>query len=254
MKPAILFFGDSYANCGRNSFKDCNQTVDTSYPVWEDILADYLGMDQMIFGYGGASWWFSRCRMLDYFRHNFDALGRVEVVVALHTNSSRINSSHREIIQDVEYNHYYASEAYDQRFHDWAQKQWFREFSNIFRDKKIINIFCYPLNTQQSSDLPHDTDLRGMIVEDPMIHVTVSEFAGTRRQIDYAIANSNDMPGNKNPHHNHMNAHNHRVLADQLVGLINDYKEQRVRLDFQKFAVINPNYKNWPDGRYWTQD
>ena len=253
MKPIILFFGDSYANAGRSAFGPPNQSKYPVYPVYTDIVADALNMDPLIFGYGGASWWFSRCRMLDYFGKNPDVLSLVAVVVAMHTSSIRINSSQHIINERKIMDDYYAGDWYDIRFHDWSRKQWFKEFSSIFHDKKIINFFCFPDESIQEKDLASADDLHGTVVQDPMIHITVSEFAGTREQIIQELENSNDFKSNMTPHHNHMNAQSHQSLAVQIINFI-ESPNRIVSLDFSKFDVKNPNYHQWPDGRFWTVD
>lgn len=253
MKPTILFFGDSYANCGRSAEHGMNQRSKTEYSVYADIVSDELNMDQLIFGFGGASWWYSRCRMMDYFKENLDVLGRVEIVIAMHTNAARINTAHGIVSDQTARVDYYTSDFYDARLHNWAQKQWFREFSSIFSGKKVINFFCYPLETGQTYDLPLANDLVGTIVKDPMVHITVSEFAGTQKQIDHALARSNDFTTSMIPHHNHMNVRNHQALAVQLLKFI-QYPTRNAELDFSRFDVANPNYAQWPHGKYWTDD
>lgn len=262
-RDIICFIGDSYANCGSGTVDwNGNPIISVaerqfdrdrlSYPVYTDLVADCLDMRPLVLGFGGASWWQTRFISMDFFKKFPEVKSRIKKVVAVHTDSYRNNSTNcnEEAVKSFQ-----VTKWFDPIFNDWCQQRWFQELSNvIFPTADIVNFACFGwgMDTNDTHQLGH-VYLRGVVVVDPLILLTVGEFCGSQMQIKKSLAASTDHPGTKNPHHCHLNAKNHAALAEFICDTLGSMHGPRERsIPLHCFNQPNPNARHWPDGRYWT--
>lgn len=260
-KPILLLFGDSYAAAGaatkKHKFKNQYQTwrggAETKRP-YIDILSEDLLDDQydvQVFGFGGMGWWYSRAMLCNQFKHDPTFFDRIEIVISAHTGIKRLPYS-----PGVEYNSDLDNALrkkmfkcrFDTEFFDWAHLHWAREFSDMFKDKMMINFFCY-----DPKDINADLFTNGMNCTTPLIHLSVAELEGTKKETDHRICNDKRV--------SHFSTENHPIFAEVCHWAIKNYKPN-TQFDFpmDKWHVKNPNYANWEEYddkgnplQYWTK-
>jgi len=255
----ICFIGDSYANCGWGTVgwqeqrswaqQTCGSMI--KYPVYTDMVSDRMNLRPLVLGCGSASWWQSRDIVLHFFEQFPQERPLIKYLVAMHSDSHRINSVNCGDATDKKFR---ACDWFDAEYQEWSQRQWFRELATeVFPDVPSVHFSCFGWQTESQNN-SHDYDcLQGTIFLDPLIYVTVGEFTGTKNQVDTALRNSSDSTKNTLPHHNHMNASNHLALTDVIVETLQNLTVRTLKpLPLQRFDIANINCTAWPDGQYWT--
>jgi len=259
-KPILLLFGDSFAASGRatkkhdfpNQYWTYNGDKETKRP-YIDILSEDLLDDQydvQVFGFGGMSWWYSRGMLLRHAELNPGFLDRIEIVISAHTSTTRIPyipGQEFNYNQDHKLKKKMVKCRFDYGFFSWAHPHWAREFSDMFKDKMMINFFCYgPNNT--NIDL-----FTGMQCTTPLVQLSIAELEGTKKEVDYQIVNDKRV--------SHFSTENHHNFAKVCHWAIKNYKpNSQFEFPTDKWNVRNPNYANWGqqdrngnDLRYWTK-
>jgi hypothetical protein len=128
---------------------------------------------------------------------------------------------------------------YDDKFHCWAQEQWFREIHQRFSHLKTIHLHCFPDTVPLSHLLP------GCVYTTPLIHISVGELSGTEIEISKQLS--------RDTRYNHMSQYNNQVLADVIIDAIDNYTPGTYKLPMEKFNRPNPNAENFPHGTYWNK-
>ena len=246
---AIAFVGDSFCSSSKFSLnlepRFISSQSKTSDPTFINQIAESTEYNVYSFGYGGKSWWFSRCQ----FVKALDSIPRkkfrdqLEVIVFFHTNPGRINNAYNYDLDntpsgDPAINSYY-KHIFDQDFHKWAQQHWFREINQNWNQIKTIHFHSFTETLEYSHLLP------GVVYNTPLIHVSVGELQGTKKEIDNRLLTDTRW--------NHLNTKNNMVLADIIIRTIDNYCPGNYDLDLSEFDIQNPNSINFPGGNYGTQ-
>ena len=258
-KPILLLFGDSFAASGAATKKyDFPNQVHT----WKDevVIRPYIDIlsedllddryDVRVFGFGGMSWWYSYRMLHRELVADPTLIDRIEIVISAHTNCERIPYKPDHIFDsdlDQKLTKAIYTSNFDVEFFRWAHPHWARDFSDMFKDKMMINFFCY---NPYSSNINLFT---GMQCTTPLIHLSVAELEGTQKEVD------NRMTRDKRV--NHFTTENHQIFAEVCHWAIKNYKPN-TQFDFpiDKWNIKNPNYANWgkedDNGnplQYWTK-
>jgi len=250
---AIAFVGDSFCASYNYEFwksRGCTtwqKGVET--PTYLDIVARANCYTLHPFGFGGKSWWYSRCRFIEELERlpkSFFA-DQLETIVFCHTNPSRINNAwNRELSNtdsDTSFVVDYYKHIFDGQFNEWAHQQWFKEIAEKWGHLKTIHFHCFPETVHLSRLLP------GMVYTTPLIWASVGELTGTDNEITQHLIHDNQF-GHR---FNHLNAHNNNALAEFILGSIYNYSPGQYEIDLSNFAQVNPNSKRWPDPGFGTE-
>jgi hypothetical protein len=88
--------------------------------------------------------------------------------------------------------------------------------------------------------------LIGQRFSDTLLNISIAELTGTSGDIDHYILNDNRA--------NHLSDANNRVLADITIDALDNYEHKIRPVDRSMFTgMINPNYVNFPHGKYGTR-
>lgn len=256
MKPAILFFGDSFANTGRGCWHK-DQRFASDYPSYQDLVCDHFGADQLLFGFAGKGWWYSRHHMTHHLNENPSDRERLTAVVCMHTDWGRmlishdtgdlmvrhgdlnIESSDSDIVRARKY---YYTHLWDGNFHKWSMSQWFRELSEMFSSMPIIHFHCFT-ETQQ---IQHYLGDKCVIYTTPLVQISVGETTGSDDEIRSKISLDETR-------YNHFGSENNRALADVIIQDIQNYRPGVQEIDLSGFKIVNPNCTRYPESGFGTR-
>lgn len=206
---------------------------------WPEEVAKLLNLDLKKFGFGGASWWISAQAVATLPK---DEIRNTDIVILCHTNAHRLPVKDMEILRtDFEnidnrnpkqlavklyWTYLFPPEV--MQFYIWAQRHWFKELSEKFSHCRIINLHCFPQSW-------HDrVYLSGMNVSPSLTAISLNELgAGTMEILRNCGRN------------NHLSESNNQKLANEIVRLINNYKEGDVELDLTKFDLKSTHWFEW---------
>lgn len=244
MTQSIAFIGDSFANSyGQARHDELGQPKfqrGTDSPTYTQIVADHFGWTIEPFGFGGKSWWYSRCEFLK-------ALERFEqqltVAVFCHTNPQRINNAWNK---DLELTNYeegiyadYYRYIYDDDFNSWAQQAWFKEIKERWNNIKTIHFHCF------TDTIPYGHLLPGMVFNQPLMHVSIGELQGNDQEVHKQTI--------VDPRCNHLSDANNQQLARLIIHSIEHYEPGQHILDLSQFNPINPNAHRFPNPGFGTK-
>jgi hypothetical protein len=256
VKPAILFFGDSFANTGRACWHK-DQLYSKDYPSYQDLICDHFDADQLLFGFAGKGWWYSRHHMTSHLDRNPQDRSRLKAVVCMHTDWGRMLISHdtndlmvrhddlavRPSDPDVvKARKFYYTHLWDGNFHQWAMIQWFRELSAMFPGIPVIHFHCFTETQQIQHYLGDDC----VIYTTPLVQISVGERTGTDDEIRSAISVDEKR-------YNHFGAENNLALAKTIINDIEDYRPGVQEIDLSGFQIVNPNCVRYPDSGFGTR-
>jgi hypothetical protein len=229
MDKKIIYFGDSF--CAHPG-----TIPGTHQYVVKEAFPDH---DVIVHGYGGASWFYSRYRMLNESGHFFAPENRknITAMIFFHTDGYRINA--KQLI----YFHQLSKSSttwFDGDFQDWAQEQWFTELTKDFSDIPTIHFHNF------SSTLPRANLLSGMQFTTPLMSIAVGELTGTDDEI-MAKLNENET------RHNHLSAQNNTILGEFIVDAIKNYQTGKFPINLSKFNIVNPNGYKYPNPGFGTK-
>lgn len=198
---------------------------------WTRILADKLNMKLESKGTQSGSFWDAR----DFLK--ISVTDNTNIIVIAHTDFSRIPSAEwygisRELFSNLSKpelsalnqaaanakNQYY-KHLYVPEFHKWAQKLWFKEFSDVYKKYKLINLHCFP------SSWTNRHLLNGINIGPSLSAISLNEIGAS----DMSIL------GHDRGRLNHFNLKNNAVLADQLYNLISNFNEGDAYMDISAF-------------------
>lgn len=251
----IFFVGDSFCNCFHIDSKrgpwppHWQYGVTTTNLLHPSLVADYFDYKLHVHGYGGKSWWYSRCKFfsdLEKCRTNPKQTFDLKAVIFFHSDPWRINNSWNDSLNqtrqfDEPEKTYYYKNILDPDFQQWCQAQWYHEIAREFGDElKTLHFFCFPKSMRNSDCLP------GMVFDNiSMIEISIAELTGSREEI-------NRMMSIEEQRFNHLSGVNNRALAEFIIQSIENYNPGRHCIDLDKFDMPNKNYKNWPNGNFGT--
>jgi hypothetical protein len=250
---AIAFVGDSFcAAYNHESWKSRECTTwqkGVETPTYLDIVAQTNGYTLYPFGFGGKSWWYSRCRFIEELERLPKSLfaDQLETIVFCHTNPGRINNAWNRELSNTDTDSSFAIDYYkrifDGQFNEWAQQQWFKEIAEKWGHLKTIHFHCFTETVPLSHLLP------GMVYTTPLIWVSIGELTGSDNEIEKKLIHDN----RSDSRFNHLNAHNNKVLAEFILGAIYDYRPGQYEIDTSNFDIINPKATRWPNPGYGTE-
>lgn len=221
----IVIIGDSF----------CQHNQDGT---WTRILATMLNLKLESRGIPAGSFWETR----EFLQIAVNA--DTEYIVVAHTDYTRIPAvnwnlsfgdlSKTEISElgnlvNNAREQYYRY-IYVPTYHIWAQQQWFKEFSTVYSNFKLINLHCFPTSWS------YRHLLKGMNIGPVLAALSLNEIGATDQKI----------LGNDNARINHFNPANNQTLAEQLYTLLINYKEGDAQLDASAFEQKTTRWiDNW---------
>ena len=236
----IVFFGDSFASFGRGcqGFGQQN-SQEKNLVSYLDLVSDSLNAEPVYLGFGGTSWWFSYVRLMDWVKNNPGQWQEVEYIVMCLTGSDRPKISREDHILNLRK---HTPELYMMdEFNQWAYRKFLHEFSQRSRNKKVIVLPCFKPEIWISEE--YRTLWATCALE--LCTVSQSEFDISTRS--------------RNPMHelmartevdnraNHLNEHNNRALAADLVAKFVNYQPGIFMLDESKYfranQILEPHYQ-----------
>lgn len=252
LKNNIIFVGDSFCagftpvGNGTNKIHG-PQTIRCSAPdlvLHPTVVAMNYGYNLYNFGYGGESWWYSRHQMYDFLTDHYTIPVQVDSIAAIvffHTDPGRLNTH----IDDRSSEFKYAQKLWqtvlvDMYFQSWAQKNWFLEIGQLFKNVPTIHFNCFPFTVEDSCVLP------GMIFKTPLIHLSIGELIGTDKDIEHLVTFKEDRL-------NHFNNQNNQALADVIIHALDNYCPGMYDIDTSNFYQPNANAHLFPNPGYGTK-
>ena len=260
-KPILLLFGDSYAAAGAatkkhdflNQYRTWQGNSETKRPYIDILSEDLLDgqYDVQVFGFSGQSWWHSRAMLYNQYKLDPTFFDRIEIIISAHTNIGRL--PYRPGVEtnadnDLKLRKAMNKYGFDDRILTWAHPHWAREFSNMYKDKMMINFFCYNLENTNA-----DLFTNGMNCTTPLIHLSAAELEGTKKEVDHRMRIDARV--------SHFSTKNHHNFAEVCHWAIKNYKpNSQFEFPIDKWNVKNPNYANWNQSdqygnelKYWTK-
>lgn len=257
MTSLIGFIGDSFcASYGLGDWRahgSQTRQKGTDTITYTNRVIKHFNHAICPYGFEGASWWHSRERFIQDFDWRSKEYNEFLALIFLHTEHSRINCLNNNDLPKLGHSgldpggtveqqqavaaHY--RHLYDDKFHCWAQEQWFREIHQRFSHLKTIHLHCFPDTVPLSHLLP------GCVYTTPLIHISVGELSGTETEISKQLS--------RDTRYNHMSQYNNQVLADVIIDAIDNYTPGTYKLPMEKFNRPNPNAENFPHGTYWNK-
>jgi hypothetical protein len=194
---------------------------------WPAELAMALGYsaDQChVSGQAGASWWPIR-QHLQYFIHNRQTvMQQLSQMIFVHPNPARINTSSEDIRANnaiplpMKFNNtdfaepQLASSLYykyinDYDFHLWAERNWFTELNHIVGSTPVLHLFATEYSFDNAQVL------------------TGTKVLSSLTQLSLQVNTSRTHLGNDAKLPNHFTQAHNRVLARQLVQILQGQRE-----------------------------
>jgi hypothetical protein len=245
----IIFFGDSFiANRLATKSKPHQQyqECDPGSPInYIDIVYTTKNLDLLHFGYAGTSWWYQRCKMIEYFAYRPKELDSVDVIVMCHTNSDRINNSTKavqfseEFFKDNELKKYFAH-VNDPKFNQWVHLSFIKEIKEKFSDKRIINFVCFNEELSWMKNI-----LPGMICDTPLLAVSMAEFDCNGDPVKgRKLIHARDNEDKTKARNNHFNEKNNQAMANIILQAIDNYTPGIFKLDLSQFDIVDSKVIN----------
>lgn len=258
----ILFIGDSFAAHG---LKACNvgPTVSNTflyytpkegevYYPWTDQVATHFSDHGIInVARAGQSWVYYQQEMNQFFLDNPEHLDKIDIVVACHTGPDRLPSNRPTLYKEDQVypgqsvstkelilaQKYYETYIKSDSFHEWTTIKWFEDFSEMFKNKKVINFHNFETTMHLNKYLTHSMNF----INISLVSLSASEFTGTESSIIKQM-NNDSRTG-------HFCKDNHKAMADQVISAIENYKEGNTDIDRSKWYQPNPMGINWTSGK-----
>jgi hypothetical protein len=261
MNKNIIFVGDSFCATYKHvgvcfyfleglrspHVQNQDRGIDESRTLWTiahpSQVAKHYGYNLYNFGFGGKSWWYSRCRMLNYLEENPGLIENTQAFVFFHTDEQRLNIGPRFESREIDYRQLqrlWKTDLIDTDFQLWAQLKWFQEIKNYVGSIPSIHFHCFTSTPQYSHLLP------GMNFTTPLVQLSIGELTGSESEI-MASLSKNDIRAN------HLNEHNNQALADVIINALDNYKPGTYSIDISKFDQPNKNAHRWPLPGYGTK-
>jgi hypothetical protein len=190
-------------------------------------------------GYGGASWWFLRDKLLQLISHEPVFWDNTELLVIIHPPRSRIQTTLDDarfktfdpplprVFNNTDFEELdIAIKLYYKYFHSydyfyWAEQQWFKELSAISKNKQVINLFV-DIDGPASSEL-----LPGIILDQSLIELQHSQYRHTQD-----ITPTDGVIGFQN----HFTPNNNRIFASQLYEIAQNTTKKFNLEEFEKYG------------------
>jgi len=266
-KRCIAFVGDSFCasmsqdHWIRNGRRLWQLGVEPTIDAFPSLVANHYDLNLLAHGYSSKSWWYSRAQFLKQLKENPRIKDKLTAIVFCHSDYNRINCdstyactanaygtrdknsySNEEDRQVAEAQRQWAKHLYDNNFQVWAQRNWFREISSEWSQVKQVHFHCF----SQTEEDQQNHLLMGQRFTTPLMHISVSERQGTPKEVNAQIINDTTCA-------NHMNNSGNRAMAEIIIDALDNYKHQINPITMSKFNIVNPNYANYPDGKFGTR-
>lgn len=239
----IAFVGDSFCSDSLKAGPD--RLHQTRMHGWLDVVREELGCNFDALGFGGRGWWYSWCKFEQHWMHRLDQL---DAAVFCHTDHSRLHNSWNDNLHDYsksgKVNETYFKHIYDGKFHEFTQIQYAKMLAEELKNIKTVHFTCFGASDLLLNSLP------GVVFNTPLQHIAVGGVNGTEQEI------MTQLQKNGTGHlANHFTDANNRALGVLVAHTIQHYKPGRrdINLAKSRFNIVNPNYKNWPDGSWATK-
>lgn len=209
LKGNVLILGDSF----------CQSVGENSWPA--HLLKKIEHNESIVKGWSGGSWWAIRENLLKI-QKNESFFKNVDLLIFIHTNKNRLLTrndnifkikpqilpakfSNSDIDEKILTVALYFKYIHDLSFVDWAQQQWFLEFSQISKHIPcVINLFFNPPDA--SIALP------GIKVNTGLINLALNQYNRNDPNLRDLIVNEGYI--------NHLTPENNKQFADQLYNII----------------------------------
>jgi hypothetical protein len=217
----IVFFGDSFACYGDNANAGRQRKTDHRSPEsYLDIVARECGATPIYMGFGGVSWWYSYARLKEWIEENPIDWRKTEALVMCLTNATRV-----KISDPYDFDRYHRSKheqhahihALRIDFEKWAYEKFVEEIKKMTVNKKVILLPCF--NDEKWLSVTFRKDFATSALN--LCTISYSEFkAGVEinRREDVVKLVGDDKRAN------HLNQHNNRALAADLIDKLNNYR------------------------------
>lgn len=237
----IVFFGDSFASFGINANADRQySTKETGLESYLDIVAQEIGATPIYMGFGGVSWWYSYARLKEWILANQVEWRKTEALVMCLTNATRV-----KISDPYDFDRYHRSKheqhahihALRMDFENWAYKKFVEEIKQMTTNKKVILLPCFRDEQWISVNFRKDFATSAL----NLCTISYSEFkAGVEinRREDITKLVSGDERAN------HLNQHNNRALAADLIDKLNNYQPGIFMLNQSAYDRNNDFFKH----------
>lgn len=205
---------------------------------WPSALAQILDRRLICYTEGsGQSWWAAREWLVGL---DLEELAACDIMIFLHTNADRIPTANT-MIGRVDHSATPESElelaikAYHRHIHDpaflrWAQQSWFKEISEVYSQKYLVHLHCFPWT------LEYRNHLHGLNVITNLTALSLNEIGAARFSLYH------------DDRSNHLNQHNNHALANQLAEFIKQRIVGDYALDHRQFQQKTLEWltrKNW---------
>jgi len=230
MDKKIIYIGDSF--CAHPG-----TIPGTHQYVVKQAFPDH---DVIVHGYGGASWFYSRYRMLKESGHFFAPENRknITAIIFFHTDGNRLNK--QELVQFHEIPRSLIMQCFDEAFQKWAQTAWYNEIAKEYSDIPTIHFHNF-YNSLDLADL-----LPGMQFTTPLMSISIGELIGTDEEV-MAKLNKNET------RNNHFGSYNNTILGEFIVNAIKNYQTGKFPINLSRFEIVNPNGHKFPNPGFGTK-
>ena len=208
---------------------------------WPEYFAGHIlgpTSQHRCLGYGGASWWFLRDKLLQFISCESKFWNNTELLVMIHPPRSRIHTTLDEVrfktfdpplprvFNNVDFEELdIAVKLYYKYFHSeeycrWAETQWFKELSTLCKNKQVINLFV-------DIDVPRSSDhLPGITIDQSLIGIQFNQYMRTQdiEPFDGIIG-----------FQNHFTANNNKIFAKQLYEIAQGTTKKFNPTEFEKY-------------------
>jgi hypothetical protein len=239
----ILFLGDSFISAADKLVDPVLQGKRYGTISYLDLVAEKIGLDYICLGFGGKSWWFCRSKMFEYFNKHNITVDNIEVLVLVNSSMMRFPSSNINIKSSIDNNtpeikralELYYTTLCDTEFHIWAYEKFLKEIKETFTKTKIISLYSFMYESIFIDKMP------GTVFSTPLSAISFSEFDGHGDPIK-SIHQAAELDSNGlKKRANHLNNKNNSVLADHIIGAINNYNVGIRNFDLTKFDIVDKN-------------
>jgi len=209
---------------------------------WPTYFANHiLGPNSQFrcLGYGGASWWFLRDKLLQFISAYSNFWDNTELLVMIHPPRTRIHTTLNEVrfkslhpplprvFNNTDYEELdiavklYYKYFYSYDYFCWAEQQWFRELSTISKNKQVINMFVDIGGSVAPELLP------GIIIDQSLTELGHSQYKHTED-----ITPTDGVIGFQN----HFTPYNNNIFASQLYEIVQGITKKFNPAEFEKYS------------------
>ena len=223
----IIFFGDSYASFVKNP-SGLFQQSSTNTISYIDLVANKMQRNAVCLGYGGVSWWYSYVKLKEWIEKNPQQWKNTEAMVMCLTNSARPKLDvDKEVTRLFNNGKSSYLSVYNEQYERWCYSKFLDEV--VSYDKKIIVLPCFGTELWISEQYRDNFSTCALA----LIDISNGEFAQAKTVKDAFQLTANDQRTN------HLNDHNNRALAKDIVNQLQNYKQGLWMPDKKSYCIEN---------------